>query len=887
MAKRGQPDSSKMALDGVIALPRRVLRRRNLDVAALADRARDAREWGLAAELYRETLERNPDNPPIWVQYGHALKEFGELRDREKLVQAERAYRRALALDPRVADTYLQLGHVLKLQGKIEEAGAAYLRAFALDPSMSNSIQELGGLGWSESYLAELRRLVVADAHGTTVGAREAFSQGPAQTGKSEPPVGAPYASYERDLEDDIRLIRESGLFDEAYYRARNPDLPTNIDPIRHFLQWGAGEGRDPHPLFVTNYYLRGNREITQAFAAGLTNPLVHFLEHGGFEGRNPHPLFHASFYMRRYADVRHSGLNPATHYVLRGAREQRICNPAGHSPFDNYGLLPGESPDLAGIREIFPLSPLISVVMPVYATKSQHERALAEALRSVEAQTYENWELCICNDASTFQPAVSILDDYRSHGARIRIVTLEANRGISAATNAALDVAKGEFVAFMDHDDLLAPNALYEVVKAINRCPIVDVVYTDQDKIDLDGHRTEPFYKPAWSPEMFRGVMYVGHLLVVRRSLLSQIGGCEPWFDKVQDYELMLRLSEATTRILHIPKILYHWRMLPESVALGSNEKSGIENLQAAAVTTHLRRLGVRAKAIINESLPHRVKIVPEGLRRRPKVSIVIPTKDAPDYIARCLETIFASTSYDNYEVVVVDTGTRDQRALETFRSYPILKCSFDKPFNFSRANNFGVSQSSGEYLIFLNNDTEVITSDWIENMLFYFLEYDDVGIVAPLLLYPDGRVQHAGVILGPRGTADHVMRVFPADADGYAGSLSCAREVTAATAACLMMPRRLFDEIDGFTEEFVTHYQDVDLCLKVRKKELRILFTPFSRLIHYESVSRGDFYDHLDRDLILDVWGEVIEKGDPYYNINFDRDHVDYTVYKTVPTA
>jgi O-antigen biosynthesis protein len=871
-----------MALDSVIALPRSVLRRRNPDVVTLADRARDAREWGLAARLYRETLTRNPDNPSIWVQYGHALKESGELRDQDKLAEAELAYRRALALDPRVADTYLQLGHVLKLQGKIEEARAAYLRAFALDPSMSNSIRELGGLGWSETYLAELRRLVVADAHATTVGTPAAFSQGPAQTGKSEP-----FASYERDLEDDNRLIRESGLFDEAYYRARNPDLPTNIDPIRHFLQCGASEGRDPHPLFVTTYYLRSNREVAQAFAAGLTNPLVHFLEHGGFEGRNPHPLFHTSFYMGRYADVRHGGLNPAVHYVLRGAREQRICNPAGHSPFDNYGLLPGEYPALAGIRETFPFSPLISVVMPVYATKPQHERALAEALRSVEAQTYENWELCICNDASTFQPAVRILDKYRSHGARIRIATLEANRGISAATNAALDVAKGEFVAFMDHDDLLAPNALYEVVKAINRCPMVDVVYTDQDKIDLDDHRTEPFYKPAWSPEMFRGVMYVGHLLIVRRSLLSQIGGCDPRFDKVQDYELTLRLSEATTRILHIPKILYHWRMIPDSVALGSNEKSGIENLQVAAVTTHLRRLGVWAKAIVNDSWPHRVKIVPDGLRRRPKVSIIIPTKDAPDYIARCLETIFARTSYDNYEVVVIDNGTRDPRALETLRRYPIVNCNFDKPFNFSQANNFGVSQSSGEFLIFLNNDTEVITSDWIENLLFYFLEYDDVGIVAPLLLYPDGRVQHAGVILGPRGTADHVMRRFPADADGYAGSLSCAHEVTAVTAACLMMPRRFFDEIGGFTEEFFTHYQDVDLCLRVRKKGLRILFTPFSRLLHCESVSRGDFYDHLDRDLILDVWGEVLEKGDPYYNINFDRSHVDYTVYKTVPTA
>jgi O-antigen biosynthesis protein len=641
-------------------------------------------------------------------------------------------------------------------------------------------------------------------------------------------------------LQDEIRIIRDSGLFDETYYLDQNPDV----------AQTGA-------------------------------DPLLHFLEHGGFEDRNPHPLMHVSFYLRRYPDVASSGVNPAIHYVLTGAREQRICNPAGHSPFDNYGLMPAETPDIAGVKESFLNNPLISVVMPVYATRQDHERVVIEAIRSVQGQTYVNWELCICDDGSTYRPALRAVGELRQNDSRIRFVVFEANQGISAATNAAIRLAEGEFVALMDHDDMLAPNALYEVVKAINRYPTVDVLYTDQDKIDINNNRTEPFYKPSWSPELFRGVMFVGHLLVVRRSLLARLGGLDVRFDKVQDFELMLRLSETTPYIVHIPKILYHWRMMPDSVASGINAKSGIEERQVAAVIAHLERLGVRAKAITNTDWPHRVKVLPDGLRKRPKVSIIIPSKDAPDYIGRCLETVFGRTSYENYEVVVVDNGSRDPRALEILRSHPIIHCPFDRPFNFSRANNFGVARSSGEYLVLLNNDTEVISPDWLENLLFHFLEYDDVGIVGPLLSYPDGRVQHAGVVLGLRGTADHIMRFFPENADGYAGSLSCTREVSAVTAACLMMPRHLFDEIGGFTEEFATHYQDVDLCLRVRKKGLRVLFTPHSRLRHFESASRGGFYDYLDRDLILDVWGDVIAQGDPYYNVNFDRNFCDYTAH------
>jgi GT2 family glycosyltransferase/tetratricopeptide (TPR) repeat protein len=850
-------------------------RRRKEGLITRADRALSARQWRLAARLYRKALDRNPEKPPIWVQYGHALKESGDV------AEAERAYRAALAYAPGVADTHLQLGHALKLQAKTEEAQAAYLRAFVLDPSLPYPPHELGGLGWSGSELAELETLLDGGDHIGPVAAPIAHAANLASLIPSEIRVKVRGAPLDR-IEDDIQTLRASGLFDEAYYRATAPDLPTDVDLLRHFVERGSDENLDPHPLFITSYYLACNRDIVDDVVNGRINPTVHFIKYGGFEGRNPHPLFDSLFYLDKYLDVANSGINPLTHYVRYGIREQRLCNPVGHSPFDNYGLLLDETPELAGALESFPKNPTVSVVMPLYAAKPLDKRVLIEAIRSIQGQTYPNWELCICNNGSTELSAIGALDDLRERDPRIRVTVFERNQGISAATNAALDMAGGEFVALMDHDDLLASNALYEVVKHINRHPSVDVLYTDQDKIDVDNNRSDPFYKPDWSPELFRGVMYVGHLLVVRRSLFQQIGRLDSTFDKVQDFELMLRLSEVTERIIHIPKILYHWRMIPGSVALGSNEKTGIDQLQARAVTAHLRRSGIRANALAHNSLPHRVVILPNVLRRRPKVTIVIPSKDAPEYIGTCLDSIFTRSSYDNYEVVVVDNGTTSPEALEILRNWPVRRCPFDGPFNFSRANNLGVAQSSGEFLVFLNNDTQVVTPNWLENMLFYFLEYDDIGMVGPLLTYPDGRVQHAGVVLGFRGTADHVMRFFPSDADGYAGSLCCAREVSGVTAACSMMPRGLFNEIGGFAEEFATIYQDLDLCLRIRQRGLRILYTPQSHLHHHESVSRGDFYDHLDRDIILDVWGEVIARGDPYYNVNLARDHVDYTARK-----
>ena len=519
--------------------------------------------------------------------------------------------------------------------------------------------------------------------------------------------------------------------------------------------------------------------------------------------------------------------------------------------------------------------TPLVSIIMPTYNSPRAH---LMSAIESVISQIYDNWELCICDDGSK-DGTVSLLLEVARQDERIKVKRLKENRGISSATNSALEMASGEYIALLDHDDLLTVNALLEVVALINDDKGTDVIYSDQDKVDEKGNLSSPFFKPEWSPELFLGVMYVGHLLVVRRETALAVGGFRQEFDKVQDYEFMLRISEKTNKIKHIPIILYHWRMIEGSLAYGLNQKNDIDELQAAAVNAHLVRLGVPAKAEANQRHRHRVICKPLPRDSHPRVSIIIPTKDAPDHIQRCLASIYEKTTYRNYEVVVVDNGTVDKRALKTLSSFPVKVIPFNQVFNFSVANNIGVGACDGEIVVLLNNDTEVVTPDWLEILLFY-LSKDNVGIVGPMLTYPDRTVQHAGVVLGFRGTADHIMRGFPRESDGYAGSLSCAREVSAVTGACLMIRKDDYDRMGGLVDYYATHYQDVDLCLRVISKGKRILCVPQVELIHYESVSRKAYYDLVDRALLLDSWGDLIAAHDPYYNINFSLEHTDYSL-------
>jgi GT2 family glycosyltransferase len=519
---------------------------------------------------------------------------------------------------------------------------------------------------------------------------------------------------------------------------------------------------------------------------------------------------------------------------------------------------------------------PLISVVMPTYNTPLEF---LDRAIDSVCGQLYPRWELCLADDCSPDPAVRPHLLERAAADPRFRIVLLDQNTGISGATNAALKLASGQYVAYLDHDDELTPEALAEVALVLLEDPSTDVVYTDSDKCDEMNRLFEPFHKPAWSPVFFLGVMYVGHLLVARTALVRQIGGCDNRYDKVQDYEMMLRLGETTTRIRHLPLITYHWRALPGSLASSANAKSRIDELQAAAVEAHIRRCELPVRAVAHPTLSHRVRLLPARDFASVRISVIIPTKNAAGLIGPCLQSIFTLTSHPNFEVIVMDTGTDEPGALEILRSFPIRVIKDDAPFNFSRVNNIAARQATGNVLVFLNNDTRVQTPDWLEIMLAH-LALPSVGAVGPLLKYPNEKVQHAGIVLGFRGTADHVMRHFPVESDGYAGSLSCSREVSAVSAACLMIRKDLYLQVGGMHEAYATIYQDLDLCLKLRERGLAILYAANAILYHHESISRGSRYDFVDREVLLDRWSPLLQAGDPYFNRHFTRNAYDYTL-------
>lgn len=512
---------------------------------------------------------------------------------------------------------------------------------------------------------------------------------------------------------------------------------------------------------------------------------------------------------------------------------------------------------------------PVFSVITPAFNTAP---RWFAEAALTLLDQTFADWEWCVIDDGSTNRETTQFLAELANVSPRLKIQR-QSNGGISAATNAALDTATGDYVCFLDHDDLLARDALALMASKFEED--FDAVYSDEDKLDdQTGELVEHFYKPEWSPEYLRGAMYVGHLLSVRRDLAQKVR-FDSEFDGVQDFEFMLRVSETGARIGHLPHVLYHWRKTPGSIAEKSDAKSDIGELQARAVNAQLQRLNLPAQARPSR-LPHRLTILPM-LSDFPPVTIIIPTKDAPQLLGPCLTSI-EETTYPNFEVIVIDNDTTDPEALALMERDGVRRIPLRGRFNFSRANNIGAAEARGDFLVFLNNDTEIISPDWLEHLVHYG-QQPDVGASGALLVYEDQTVQHAGVVLGMRGTADHVMRGFPHDLDGYAGSLACAREVSAVTAACMMIRKSLFQEVGGFNEHFFTAYQDVDLCLRLRARGLRIIYTPRAVIVHHESVSRQRYYDMVDRMLLLDRWEPIIDRGDPYYNPHLNLERGDYT--------
>ncbi|MBZ5514889.1 MAG: glycosyltransferase family 2 protein [Acidobacteriia bacterium] len=527
------------------------------------------------------------------------------------------------------------------------------------------------------------------------------------------------------------------------------------------------------------------------------------------------------------------------------------------------HALTPGDVERIRGEIERFRGRPLISVITPVYNTDS---RWLTQCVESVRAQLYPHWELSLFDDGSTEPGVREILRKYEALDSRIKVGHSPTNLGISLASNAALARATGEYVTMLDHDDELAPEALFEVARFLQERPEADIIYSDEDKLELDGSRSEPFFKPDWSPEYLLSCMYTSHLGVYRRELVAAVGGFRPGFEGCQDYDLMLRLAERTKSIFHIPKVLYHWRKVPGSTAGDADAKSYKTEAARRALEEHTRRRGLLAD-VLNTDRPHtfRVKF---KLVAKPLVSILIPCRDGMELLRDCLKSIQEKTIYSCYEIIIIDndSSTPEMRSFLANLKHRVI--SFPGPFNFSRINNLAARDAGGDHLIFLNSDTRVISPEWISALL-EFTQQKEIGIAGAKLYYPDGRIQHAGVILGLHGVAGHSHKNFGGSSRGYFDALFSVRNCSAVTAACMMVRREVFDLVGGFDEGLAVCYNDVDLCLRVREAGYRVVWTPYAELYHHEMIFRGHTINPKEVDYIKALWGEALLR-DPYYNDN-----------------
>ena len=530
---------------------------------------------------------------------------------------------------------------------------------------------------------------------------------------------------------------------------------------------------------------------------------------------------------------------------------------------------------------EQFAFSPKISLIVPVYRTP---ETFLREMIESVRCQTYGNWQLCIADGSAWEEGAqentatARVLAEYAAKDSRIVYTVLDENRGISGNTNAALALADGDYIALLDHDDLLEDTALFEVVSKLQETPY-DILYTDEDKTDMRAKvYYEPHFKPDFSPDLLRSNNYICHLFAAKKEIADRVGGFREVYDGSQDYDFILRCTEYASSIGHIPKALYHWRCHPESTAANQESKMYCYEAGKRAIADHLERTGLNGEVVM---LPHLGFYKVRYARQKdPLVSILIPNKDQKDTLQRCVESIRDKSTYPNYEILIIENNSTEEKTFAYYRELEkdpgIRVITWEGPFNYSGINNFGAAQAAGEYLILLNNDTEVLSCDWIEEMLSDCMR-EDVVAVGSRLLYPDGKVQHAGVVIGLGGVAGHVFWRNNADDPGYFGRAMIRQDYSAVTAACLMVSAADYAEVGGLDETLAVAFNDIDFCLRLRETGKLIVWNPDAVLFHHESLSRGEdsTADKQRRflkesELMHERWAAYYETGDPYYNPN-----------------
>jgi glycosyltransferase involved in cell wall biosynthesis len=532
-----------------------------------------------------------------------------------------------------------------------------------------------------------------------------------------------------------------------------------------------------------------------------------------------------------------------------------------------------------------FTYKPLISIIMPVYNVE---EKWLKEAIESVQNQIYNNWELCIADDASTKPYIKDVLLEYKNKDKRVKIVFRKKNGHISRSSNSALKLARGEFIALLDNDDIIYPQTLFKTVELLNEEKDIDFTYSDEDRIKLTGERVYPFFKPDWCPDLLMSTNYITHFAVIRKSLVDRVGGFRAGFEGSQDHDLFLRILENCKKIKHIPDTLYSWRMIPGSTAVSYDMKSYANTASLIALTDTLERQKI--KGIVGNGILPGLFRVEYKIKNNPLISIIIPTKDKMNFLQRCINSITNKTAYKNYEIIIVDNESVEEETISYFKqianSKKIRIIKWNNKFNYSSINNFGVKNAKGEYILLLNNDTEVINKEWLSAMLEH-AQRKEAGAVGAKLLYPDKTIQHAGIVLGIGGIGEHVYKGYDDRPTGIPIYKDITRNYCAVTGACLMVNKSKYNQMNGLDPKFRIAFNDIDFCLKLIKKGYFNIYTPYARLYHHESTTAGKLGEGIrdmeefrkENEMMMGKWGSLI-KNDPYFNLNLDLDISGYKI-------
>lgn len=730
-----------------------------------------------------------------------------------------------------------------------------------------------------------------------------------------------------------FRRTMSNKQFDPEWYLSYYKDVrEKGIDPYTHYIKSGKTEGRFPsRPSTAQLFWSTILKKIKRAYfqfknifthvdenwyfqtypdvAASGISAKTHYINFGCHEGRIPHKNFSNTRLSKvaitlRTLHHRFGGLFPAVRFTLGtlkakgfiGVKQLLIdtyllsLNFKSQLNYPNWILLnelqASDFEKAATNLKLLPVQPKISILMPCYKS---NVKWLKEAIESIQIQPYSNWELCICDDASNDQALIDFLKNESDLDPRIKYSVRKENGHISAASNSAAELVTGEWIALFDHDDLLHPFALYWVVQAINNYPSAQLIYSDEDKVDEAGIRFSPYFKPDWNYDLFLAQNCFSHLGLIKTSLFNRIGGFRIGYEGSQDHDLILRAIEHVefSNIVHIPKVLYHWRAHSESTAQSAATKPYAAIAGEKAIREHLISRGSDATVSFEKTNYQVIYEVPEN---QPLVSLIIPTRNGYNILKQCIDSIFQKTTYKNFEIIIVDNGSDDLEILDYFKKLTdnpaVTIIRDDRPFNYSQLNNEAVKRAKGEIVGLINNDIEVISPNWLSEMVSHAVR-PGVGAVGAKLLYPDDRLQHAGVLLGVGGVANHAHLYINRKDPGYFCRAAATQNFSAVTAACLLIKKSIYLSVGGLDEVNLTvAFNDVDFCIRVRNAGFRNVWTPHALLYHHESATRGQDVSPEKRarfvkevEYMMNTWGDQLA-NDPAYNPNLNIDFPDFSI-------